>query len=140
MATPPELGSIYVQKAKKRRNELLLEGTLAGEIDGTFQNTPKENMFEQGLLLSDNMIKDLGAATGEYKDQQRFEDASTEDIGETSHSIHGEDDVMQESHAETTTEDLATANGENPEQLTDRLGLNLSAFTFPHHIMEKITF
>ncbi|KAL8495490.1 hypothetical protein ACS0TY_019580 [Phlomoides rotata] len=121
LATPLELGSLYVQKSKKRRNELQLEGTLAEALDKKCQNSPEENMFEQGLLHVDSMTKDLGAATGEYKDQQRFEDASTEDIGAKSHSIPGEDEVMQESHAEITTEDLAAANGENKEQPTDSI-------------------
>lgn len=120
MATSPELGSIYVQKSKKRRNELQWEGTLIEALEEKCQNTPKESMFEQGLLHVDSMTKDLEAATGEYEDQQRFEDASTEDIGAKSHSIPGEDEVMQESHAEITAE----ANGENKEQLNDRLVLD----------------
>lgn len=120
LMTVPESDSANGQKSKKRRNELL-EGDRKEETDEKSQNITEDDLLKQDLLLADHMIKHQVADNGEYERQQKSKGTSMEKFGVEYHNVQREDEVMQGAHADSKTEDLPAATGENQEDQIDSI-------------------
>lgn len=129
LMTVPESDSANGQKSKKRRNELL-EGERKEETEEKSQNITEDDLIKLGLLLADRMIEHQLADNGEYERQQKSEGTSMEKFGVEYHNVQREDEVMQEAHADSKTEDLPAATGENQEDQIDRLVHALFSFSW----------
>lgn len=126
--TASEPDSANGQKLKKRRNELL-EGESKEETDEKFPNITEDDLFKQGLLQADDVTEHQLADNEEYG-QQKSDDTSMEKFGVEYHNVQREDEVMQEAHADSKTEDLPAATGENQKDLIDRLVHALFSFSW----------